>query len=531
MISLLISGRNQQIVAVLLALAVFALLIVGTSCFATYQLNATIFAESQRTLEQYVRLRHNVDSTFAELQARVTAEPCSDLFQTQLRQVAYRADGVNEMLYAPGGVVHCSSTANFTANPLPLGKPDILPRRTGGTTLWMDHGLGFVGLQDLTGTIAWRDPFAVVIPPFALSTRVPSWLDMEVVLLGADGRWWHRGGEAGLYQRHQIAAGPRAPAFDLVFHNLICAPGGHHCAVSEASIADILSDGWAYFVLAVVASALLAAWAGTRVRARIRHYWSFEARFVRHLDAGSICCVYQPIMDLKTGEIAGCEVLGRWRDVDGTLVYPDRFIPLVEAEGLTLKLTRLVAERAHAELSALPARRRPLFLSFNIFPRDLDSAVLGPVFENFAGDAGRFDIIVELVESDAIDVEKAQHEIIALRALGIRTFIDDFGTGYSNIQALAALAVDGVKLDRAFAMAPVDGMMSQMLSHAIGMIHIAGRAIVVEGIETRERLDLLRGIVPGIDYVQGYFISRPLDIAALVPFLSESEGPLFDVAA
>src|SRR5690606_2547396 len=99
------------------------------------------------------------------------------------------------------------------------------------------------------------------------------------------------------------------------------------------------------------------------------------------------------------------------------------------------------------------------------------------------------------------------------------TYIDDFGTGYSNMQNLAALSVDGVKLDRAFAMAPDNSMMAQMLGHAIEMIHATGRVMVVEGVETAERLALLRQMQARVDFVQGYFISRPLDIEAFAAFL------------
>src|SRR5690606_12379698 len=100
------------------------------------------------------------------------------------------------------------------------------------------------------------------------------------------------------------------------------------------------------------------------------------------------------------------------------------------------------------------------------------------------------------------------------------TYIDDFGTGYSNMQNLAALSVDGVKLDRAFAMAPDNSMMAQMLRHAIEMIQATGRVMVVEGVETAARLALLRDMQARIDCVQGYFLARPLDSNAFVSLLA-----------
>jgi EAL domain-containing protein (putative c-di-GMP-specific phosphodiesterase class I) len=98
------------------------------------------------------------------------------------------------------------------------------------------------------------------------------------------------------------------------------------------------------------------------------------------------------------------------------------------------------------------------------------------------------------------------------------------------MQNLAGLAVDGVKLDRAFAMAPDNSMMAQMLRHAVEMIEETGRVMVVEGVETAERLALLRGMQARIDFVQGYFIARPLDIAGFAAFLNEN-APLRAAAA
>ena len=87
------------------------------------------------------------------------------------------------------------------------------------------------------------------------------------------------------------------------------------------------------------------------------------------------------------------------------------------------------------------------------------------------------------------------------------------------MQSLAALSVDGVKLDRAFAMAADDTMMARMLHHAIDMIHATGRVMVVEGVETGERLALLRQLTARIDFVQGYYISKPLQICPFVEYL------------
>ena len=161
-----------------------------------------------------------------------------------------------------------------------------------------------------------------------------------------------------------------------------------------------------------------------------------------------------------------------------------------------------------------------LEINFNVFACDLDSARLLRIFSRFLERKRQFDLAVELVESQEIDFEEAQRAIQELARAGVRTYIDDFGTGYSSIERVATLAVHGVKLDRSFAMSPPDSIMGQMLVQVLEMIKTSGRMIVVEGVETEARLNLLRsiGIVDG---VQGYVISRPLGIDQFIAFLGK----------
>ena len=92
------------------------------------------------------------------------------------------------------------------------------------------------------------------------------------------------------------------------------------------------------------------------------------------------------------------------------------------------------------------------------------------------------------------------------------------------MQNLGLIDIDGVKIDRSFAMAPDNSLMARILSHAIEMAHESRRAIVIEGVETRERFETLRAN-PLVDYAQGYFISRPLDIDGLVAFVQSWTPP------
>jgi EAL domain-containing protein (putative c-di-GMP-specific phosphodiesterase class I) len=301
-----------------------------------------------------------------------------------------------------------------------------------------------------------------------------------------------------------------------------CDAQGPYCVGSRGDLIAWAKD-WQLILSSTILLAALFAWVcANNIADWLARYWSFEARFTRRLNPQSIVVAYQPLVDLKTDDIVGVEVLARWRDVDGTLVAPSRFIDIVARSGRTGEFTQMVVDRAYAELSEHIGRDTPLEVSFNVFASDFDSAGLLKTFGNFLGEPQRFRPAVELVENHDIDYESAQCTIEALAAAGVRTFIDDFGTGYSSIERVARLAVHGVKLDRSFAMSPPDSVMGRMLVQVIEIIKTTGRLIIVEGVETLARLNVLRatGLV---DYVQGYVISRPLDINELTALLARGK--------
>lgn len=519
-VSVFITTAHRRLIAGIVWAFCFIGVLAIIGSYALHRTTETMQAEAQSVTQQFARLRNNLTSTLLQMHRELTAEPCSAQFNEQMRRIAYLPDGLNEFLYAPDGKVHCSVSVPRFVVPVELGEPDMMRQGEHAAGFWVDRDLTFLGLDGMSGTIVLSEPFAAVVPPQQLELHTPDWMDLEIVLVSADGRWRHRSGEHGIYA-FQLNNGGTTSALlsGGVLHRTFCDDDGMHCLATRADLRTILWNERGRAVLGLLVAALLASCATMLVNAFIARYWSFEARFRRNLDHRSIICAYQPVMALESGEITGCEILARWRDVDDRIVFPDSFIDIVERHDMTLRFTELVAQRACAELSAhLPAGKR-LQINFNIFPRDLDSKKLAKIFSGFTSQPDRFDIVLEIIESDEIP-PNAQREIEALRRLGIKTYIDDFGSGYSNMQNLAALSVDGVKLDRSFAMAPDNSMMAQMLRHAIEMIQSTGRVMVIEGVETAERLALLRQMQARIDFVQGYFISRPLDIDTFIAFLS-----------
>lgn len=523
-ISLLIERSHQRLIGLTLWVLAFVLSLTFAAVFSAQQINSSMVSEARLTLEPLVRLRSSVLSTFEEMQKQLTAEPCSPAFHEQLRAVAFLPDGLNEFIYAPDGNAQCSVSADFT--PHQLGVPDIgadeMP-----IAFWFDKNLDFMGLNGHIGTIAMHGAFGMVIPPQKYPDASTRWMTHEVVAVAPNGSFWHRHGAEGIHANQRQAGGIGAwlPIHNGAFYTEVCDDSGLHCVATEATLMSLLNASGLIALAGIGVCALLAMGVAGQAHNALRAYWSFEARFRRNFTQDTVVCTYQPILSLTTGTITGCEVLVRWRDIDGTVVFPDQFLPVVEKHGLGRQLTTFVVQRAYEELSRQIPPNIKLQVNFNIFPGDFDAAWLRDTLVIFENSGNRFTIVVEIIESDEIQLEHAQREVEALRRYGIKTHLDDFGTGYSNIQNLATLAIDGVKLDRSFAMAADGSLMCKMLGNAIDMVHAAGHRITVEGVETEERLRMLKATAQ-VEFVQGYLISRPLDIARFVQFLGEQGVPM-----
>ncbi|MCC7251767.1 EAL domain-containing protein [Hyphomicrobium sp.] len=516
-----VSGRHRRLTQLAIWLIVTLALLTAGHWFWNDQLRESLRSEARAKLAHFDTLQINVTTAIAELQRTATAAPCSDQFIRELRRVAFKPDGLNEFLYAPGGVVTCSTSIAAAQPPIPLGAPDIAADRNGGIAYWINKRLDAIGLAGVTASVAFQEPFAVVVPSHSGSADRLSWVRAEFVIAPPESSVWPLSGDAGVFVAATSGDANAAPLSML--HAVACGDSHAYCVAVEADVAEIARKWRTELLLAIGLIGFYAIWPASFIYRALERCWSLEQRFRRNLTRESVICAYQPILDLRTGEISGCEVLARWRDVDGSEVPPDKFVEIVASSGQTLAFTRMVAERAFGELSQCLPQNTRLQINFNIFPRDLDSEKLSEVFRVFEDVRDRFPLALEIVESDALAVESAESEIEALARLGIRTYIDDFGSGYSSIHRVASLAIHGVKLDRSFAMAPSESLMARMLVHALEMIGSSGREIVVEGVETRDRLDLLIK-TQRVAYAQGYLISRPLSIERLVAFLASHDA-------
>lgn len=231
---------------------------------------------------------------------------------------------------------------------------------------------------------------------------------------------------------------------------------------------------------------------------------------------------YQPIMELASNEIAGVEALVRWQRPNVGLLPPDAFINTAERTGQIVPLGNWVARNACKAGSGLGEYSRgPRTMSINVSPRQLrdDEFVATLQTAMSDGDCAPATTIVEVTETVLLsNLNTVGPNLEAIKALGVGIDLDDFGTGYSSLQYLRALPIDRLKVERSFvAGLGVSTSDTAIVAYTIALAHALGFQTVAEGVETEEQLALLQEME--CDFVQGYLISRPLELDALTVWL------------
>jgi diguanylate cyclase (GGDEF)-like protein/PAS domain S-box-containing protein len=243
--------------------------------------------------------------------------------------------------------------------------------------------------------------------------------------------------------------------------------------------------------------------------------------------------VYQPIVDLGTGDVSGVEALMRWHHPTLGIVSPIEFIPVAEETDAIEYLGRLALRETCAMLARMDALGMPkIRASVNLAVPHLSngevvSDVRGVLHES--GIAARR-LMLEITESALLENgTRAASVLDELSALGVRLCIDDFGTGYSSLRYLHEYPIDALKIDRSFIYSEDGSLANQPIVHMLmTLARSLNMSVIAEGIESEEQRDAL--VASGCHFAQGYLFSKPLTEANLMRWIRAQPEPRQDAA-
>ena len=238
---------------------------------------------------------------------------------------------------------------------------------------------------------------------------------------------------------------------------------------------------------------------------------------------------YQPLVDLKRGEVSGFEALLRWRHPQRGMVMPADFIRLAEEIGLIVPLGEWVIRQACAEAASWPSGVK---IAVNLSPvqfkrKNLLQAVVGAL-DMSRLPANRLEL--EITEFVLLSENEANLAMLhQLRELGVRISMDDFGTGYSSLSYLRSFPFDKIKIDKSF-VGDADRPDCMAIIRAVaGLGASLGIATTAEGVETAEQLERLRQ--EGCTEVQGYLLSPPRPASEVAELLKRGRNLVGKAAA
>ena len=242
------------------------------------------------------------------------------------------------------------------------------------------------------------------------------------------------------------------------------------------------------------------------------------------IDNGELELYYQPIVDLKEGQVRRVEALARWQNPHRGPVSPEEFIPLLEQTGMIKTFTRWAIRTAFDQWDQWHKVGINIAIAVNLSMRNLQEPNLPNFVAEVLGDhnAANSPLELEVTESAVMENPQRVTQILTeLNQMGVALAIDDFGTGYSSLSYLKKLPVNTIKIDRSFVMNMTSNADDAVIvKSTIDLAHNLGLQVVAEGVEDEDTLELLR--ILGCDMVQGYLLCRPLPPQEVMAFLEMS---------
>jgi EAL domain-containing protein (putative c-di-GMP-specific phosphodiesterase class I) len=247
-----------------------------------------------------------------------------------------------------------------------------------------------------------------------------------------------------------------------------------------------------------------------------------ETDLRRALERSELVLVYQPIVSLRTGVVAGVEALLRWRHPHRGLLGPADFVALAEDRDLIVPIGRWVLVEACRRAATWAAGSGPVYVSVNLSGRQLQHP-------GFVGDvraaldatglpASR--LMLEITETfSLLETRAIVGRLYDLRDLGVSLAIDDFGTGYSSLSYLQTLPMAVLKIDKSF-VAAGGAKAAPVLRGIIELGKAMSLRLVAEGVETTDQVATLRSL--GCEHGQGFLFARPMSGEGIDQLLADA---------
>ena len=483
--------RSSAVVAICILVGVIALTFVAQSCRT--ELINMMSAQMQASDILMTRLLNEIEGELDRVERAQLDKSCDASAREELTRQALASTLVREFTFRSDQEPRtCSSFGLRDAEWGAISDPL--------------EGTYFAATQSLVSSIAVirrrsHGDYVAIVSPRQMFERLPGRLNGQLVKLqSTDGSTLASTG------RFDSTGEADAP-LESMRHRIRGWPLQLELGYSKTTFFESLRSQWVLFLFIWALTSIIIVMIVNR---HLRRRGSRALRLQNALKKRRFAPVMQPILDAQNGHCLGVEVLMRWKHPQRGLIAPAEFIDYAERSGLIVPMSDLIMRQACHQLTDLAMRYPHLYFSFNVTPLQLltpgFSDSLLRIFNGSPIEPQR--VVLELTERDLVD-EQIRSELTRMRGLGFRIAIDDFGTGHSSLSLLQDLAVDRLKIDRAFVNSIRGEATSQpVLDAIIALSHRLGLAMIAEGIESPLQADYLRS--KGVQAFQGFLYARPM---------------------
>lgn len=438
---------------------------------------------------------------------------CNDETLHYMRQVIFLSKFIKDIGYLDGNRLVCSTGLGRLKTPVYNPKPDYTSHRQ--AKVWVNTPIILTDLAVYAIVIQVGNFNAVIHRDF-LDTLVNNKNDWQLFFNNPNGEVMPIAGN------HDVLHDPKSIEWHQSsdFFLQECSSKIPYCLVVSASgetfrdYYHLVLVGWQIIsVLAFVFCWLVGSYF-------MRHYRSIRARITRGLNQGAFFCQYQPIVEIQSGRIVGCEVLARYKDSKGPL-YPDEFIPLIASQRNTWLFTRQIIRQALSDIDQQGSLPEGFKINFNFYPQDIESGAILELINNTDLQRSSLRFVIEVTENEKLTSAAAGRILATLADSGFEIAIDDFGTGYSNLRQIQEYQCHTLKIDRSFVSEMEAGAIrSTLIPHIVDIARKIDAQVVAEGIENNMQNQEL--ISAGVVYGQGYMFGKPMPLDKLVAMLPKT---------
>ncbi|CAM3761330.1 MULTISPECIES: EAL domain-containing protein [Pseudoalteromonas] len=440
---------------------------------------------------------------------------CDDTTLLAMRRALFDATYLIDIGFFKNDKLVCTAGNGLLATPLNDKAPDYIERDGVRVRFAPAFSLILFPERIMQAIIVRQHNYNAIIQPAKIdlhSVRAKNWQ----VFFKTKQTINHLTGVEGLYEK--ISSSMVLPYESLVVCSQVTP---NYCVAVFSPWREYISQKSMLFLICLALCVLAGLSAGLLASYYMATKRSTWRRVRRGLYHQSFYWTYQPIIDLQTQQVIGCEVLARFKDKFGMLT-PDEFIPLIRKHQQTWVFTQAMVITILDELSEASQLPDGFKVSLNIFPYDVQQGKLSELIQMPGLLASRFSICLEITEDEYLDSNIAHGHLQSLADAGFTLSIDDFGTGYSNLANLQNLSFHQLKIDRTFVQdIATAGLKASMIPYIMELVSKLGYTCVAEGIETQEQEAILK--IAGVQFGQGWKYGKPMPIKQFKQFMSTKE--------